>query len=249
MKIVSWNVNGIRSALNKGFIDFLYKEDPDIICLQETKLSSPEFKLDITGYHQYFLNAKRKGYSGTAILTKEEPLSIFYGINIEEHDNEGRVITAEFATFYLVTAYVPNSQKELARLSYRQSWNAAFSNYLNNLKTKKHVIVCGDLNVAHKEIDLKNPKTNTMSAGFSKEEREDFTTLLDTGFIDTFRYLHPDSIKYSWWSYMFHAREKNVGWRIDYFLTDTDYISHVQESEILTEVIGSDHAPVVLILK
>lgn len=249
MKIISWNVNGIRSALNKGFIEFLYKENPDIICLQETKLSSPEFKLDISGYHQYFLNAKRKGYSGTAILTKEEPISITYGINIEEHDNEGRVITAEFDDFYLVTAYVPNSQKELARLPYRQSWNAAFSEYLNTLKTKKHLVICGDLNVAHKEIDLKNPKTNTMSAGFSKEEREDFTSLLNTGFIDTFRYLHPESIKYSWWSYMFHAREKNVGWRIDYFLTDKDYIDNINESEILTDVMGSDHAPVVLILK
>jgi len=247
MKIISWNVNGLRSAITKeNFMPFLEAEKPDILCLQETKLSSPEYRLELEGYHQYFLNAKRKGYSGTAIITKVEPLSVKFGIGVEEHDNEGRVVTAEYDSFYLVCVYVPNSQRELARLAYRQHWDADFSHFLSRLASDKDVIVCGDLNVAHQEIDIKNPKTNMFNPGFSKEERDDFSQLLDSGFVDTFRHFHPEEVKYSWWSYMFQARAKNVGWRIDYFISTPNLLQHISKADILTEVLGSDHAPIVL---
>ena len=220
MKLISWNVNGIRACVNKNFMEFFNEVDADIFCLQETKLQENQIDLNLDGYHQYWNYAKKKGYSGTAIFTKNKPISVTYGIGIEEHDQEGRVITLEFDEFYMVTVYTPNSQNELKRLDYRMQWEDDFRNYLVELDSKKPVIVCGDLNVAHKEIDLKNPKTNRKNAGFTDEERNKFTELLDAGFIDTFRYFYPDKENiYSWWSYRFKAREKNAGWRIDYFCT------------------------------
>ena len=220
MKLISWNVNGLRACVDKGFMDFFKEMDADIFCIQESKLQEGQIALDMPGYHQYWNYAEKKGYSGTALFTKTEPVSVTYGMGIEEHDKEGRVITAEFADFYVVTVYTPNSQRELTRLSYRLEWEAAFLAYLKKLEEKKPVIFCGDLNVAHKEIDLKNPKTNRHNAGFTDEERACFTTLLEAGFVDTFRHFYPDRENiYSWWSYMFKAREKNAGWRIDYFVT------------------------------
>lgn len=247
MKCVSWNVNGIRACLTKGFLDYFKEVDADLFCLQETKCQVGQVELELPGYHQYWNAAEKKGYSGTAIFSKKEPISVSYGLGIEEHDKEGRVITLEFDAFYMVTVYTPNAQSELARLDYRMSWEDAFKDYLKELETKKPVIVCGDLNVAHKEIDLKNPKTNRGNAGFSDEEREKMTTLLGSGFIDTFRYFYPDQEgAYSWWSYRFKAREKNAGWRIDYFLVSECLKDKLKDSKIESEILGSDHCPVIL---
>lgn len=247
MKFISWNVNGLRACVQKGFLDFFHEADADIFCLQETKLQEGQIELDLPGYHQYWNYAEKKGYSGTAIFTRQEPLSVFYGIGIPEHDKEGRVITLEFNDFYLITCYTPNSQNELARLSYRMEWEDDFLAYLDGLKEKKPVIFCGDLNVAHQEIDLKNPKTNRKNAGFTDEERAKFTTLLSHGYIDTFRHFYPDLENvYSWWSYRFKAREKNAGWRIDYFVTSLDLKDRLKDARIYTEVLGSDHCPVEL---
>lgn len=249
MKLISWNVNGLRACVGKGFLDFLNSEAPDILCLQETKLQAGQIELDLPGYFQYWNYAEKKGYSGTAIFTKEEPLSVSYGIGIEEHDHEGRVITLEFPEFYMTTVYTPNSQNELARLSYRMKWEDDFLSYLKTLEKEKPVIFCGDLNVAHKEIDLKNPKTNRKNAGFTDEEREKFTILTESGFIDTFRYFYPDKEGiYSWWSYRFSARAKNAGWRIDYFLVSEVLKNRLQDAVIYTDVLGSDHCPVGLIV-
>ncbi|WP_342757657.1 exodeoxyribonuclease III [Kineothrix sedimenti] len=249
MKLISWNVNGLRACIGKGFLDFLVSESPDILCLQETKLQAGQIDLDLPGYFQYWNYAEKKGYSGTAIFTKEEPLSVSYGIGIEEHDHEGRVITLEFPEFYMITVYTPNSQDELARLSYRMKWEDDFLSYLKTLEKEKPVIFCGDLNVAHKEIDLKNPKTNRKNAGFTDEEREKFTILTESGFIDTFRYFYPDKEGiYSWWSYRFSARAKNAGWRIDYFLVSDSLKDRLQDAVIYTDVLGSDHCPVGLLI-
>lgn len=250
MKLISWNVNGIRACLKKGFLEYFNAEDADIFCLQETKLSEGQLNLELEGYHQYWNYAEKKGYSGTAIFTKKEPLSVSYGIGIEEHDQEGRVITLEFEKFYMVTVYTPNSKDELLRLDYRMIWEDEFRNYLKTLETKKPVIVCGDLNVAHKEIDLKNPKTNRRNPGFTDEEREKFTTLLAAGFIDTFRYFFPDlEHAYSWWSYRANARKNNTGWRIDYFVVSNALENNLAAAEIHSQQEGSDHCPVVLSLK
>lgn len=250
MKLISWNVNGIRACAEKGFLDFFQSADADIFCLQETKLQEGQIDLDLNGYHQYWNYAKKKGYSGTAIFTKEKPLSVSYGMGIEEHDNEGRVITLEFADFYFITVYTPNSKEELARLPYRMRWEEDFLSYLKQLEQKKPVIFCGDLNVAHKEIDLKNPKTNRKNAGFSDEEREKFTILTKSGFTDTFRYFYPDMEGiYSWWSYRFSARAKNAGWRIDYFMVSDCLQERLQDALIYTDILGSDHCPVGLLLK
>jgi exodeoxyribonuclease III len=249
VKLISWNVNGLRACLNKGFLEFFNRADADVFCIQETKMQPEQLTLTLEGYRQYWNSAQKKGYSGTAVFTRLEPLSVSYGIGIEEHDTEGRCITLEFPEFYLVTVYTPNSQRELARLSYRMKWEDDFRGYLMNLQTTKPVIVCGDMNVAHEEIDLKNPKTNQRNAGFTVEEREKMTRLLDSGFTDSFRWLYPTKVAYSWWSYMFHARERNAGWRIDYFLVSNSLKSRIQDSRILTEVMGSDHCPVELILK
>ena len=250
MKLISWNVNGIRACVNKNFMEFFNEVDADIFCLQETKLQENQIDLNLDGYHQYWNYAKKKGYSGTAIFTKNKPISVTYGIGIEEHDQEGRVITLEFDEFYMVTVYTPNSQNELKRLDYRMQWEDDFRNYLGELDSKKPVIVCGDLNVAHKEIDLKNPKTNRKNAGFTDEERNKFTELLNSGFIDTFRYFYPDKESiYSWWSYRFKAREKNAGWRIDYFCTSERLKDRLVSASIHTEVLGSDHCPVELVIK
>lgn len=247
MKLISWNVNGIRACLQKGFMDFFNEIDADIFCLQETKLSEGQLALELPGYHQYWNYAEKKGYSGTAIFTKQEPISVTYGIGVEEHDHEGRVITAEFEAFYLVTVYTPNSQRELTRLSYRMEWEAAFLAYVKGLSEKKGVIFCGDLNVAHKEIDLKNPKTNRKNAGFTDEERACFTTVVENGFIDTFRHFYPDvTDAYSWWSYMGGARAKNVGWRIDYFVASEDLKEKLIDAKIHPSIMGSDHCPVEL---
>ena len=247
MKLISWNVNGIRACVQKGFLDFFKKVDADIFCIQESKLQEGQIELDLEGYNQYWNYAKKKGYSGTAIFTKQKPLDVTYGLGIEEHDQEGRVITLEFEQFYMVTVYTPNSQNELARLPYRMEWEDAFKDYLKKLDEKKPVIVCGDLNVAHKEIDLKNPKTNQKNAGFTIEERTKFSELLENGFTDTFRYFYPDMEEiYSWWSYRFKAREKNAGWRIDYFLTSNSLEEQLVGAKIHTEVLGSDHCPVEL---
>ena len=246
-KLVSWNVNGLRACMEKGFMDFFDTVDADIFCLQEIKLSAGQIVWDKPGYYAYWNYASKKGYSGTAIFSKEEPISVAYGIGIEEHDNEGRVITLEFADYYMVTVYTPNSQRELARLEYRMKWEDDFRAYLLGLKSKKPVIVTGDMNVAHEEIDLKNPKTNHHSAGFSDEERAKMTELLNAGFIDTFRFFYPDAKeRYSWWSYMFHAREKNTGWRIDYFLASEELKDRLVSAEIHDQVMGSDHRPVEL---
>lgn len=246
MKFISWNVNGFRAVLGKGFSDFFEEQDADFFCIQETKMQHGEAYFQPEGYFQYWNSAEKKGYSGTAVFTKHEPLSVSYGIGNPEHDKEGRVITLEYDNFYLLCVYTPNAQRELARLAYRMSWEDALREYIIELDKKKPVIYCGDLNVAHCEIDLKNPKTNHFSAGFSDEERGKFTELLSSGFCDSFRTLYPDRVEYSWWSYMYHAREKNVGWRIDYFVISERLMSSVRDSRILTEVMGSDHCPVLL---
>lgn len=250
MKLLSWNVNGLRACMGKGFAEFAAASGADIICLQETKMQRKQADFTFPGYHEYWNSAERKGYSGTTVLSKQEPLSVSYGIGIAEHDTEGRVITAEYPEFYLVNVYTPNSQNELARLGYRMEWEDAFRGYLLSLDAKKPVIVCGDMNVAHKEIDLKNPKTNRRNAGFTDEERQKMTELLASGFVDSFRLLYPDREGiYSWWSYRFKAREKNAGWRIDYFLVSERLAPQIEDSLILTDIMGSDHCPVGLILK
>ena len=247
MKLISWNVNGLRAVMGKNFMDFFNDIDADIFCLQETKLQAGQIEMDLPGYHQYWNYADKKGYSGTAIFTKKEPVSVSYGIGIDEHDHEGRVITLEFEDFYMITVYTPNSQNELKRLEYRMKWEDDFRTYLNRIKEMKPVIVTGDLNVAHNEIDLKNPKTNRRNAGFTDEERNKMTELLESGFIDTFRYFYPDEEGiYSWWSYRFKAREKNAGWRIDYFLVSEDLEKRLVDAKIHTEIFGSDHCPVEL---
>ena len=250
MKFISWNVNGIRACMGKGFMDFFNAIDADIFCLQETKMQEGQLELDLPGYFQYWNYAEKKGYSGTALFTKEEPLSVTYGLGIEEHDKEGRVITAEFADFYFVTVYVPNSQDELKRLDYRMKWEDDFLQYVKKLEKKKPVIYCGDLNVAHKEIDLKNPKTNRHNAGFTDEERGKMTAALESGLIDTFRFFYPDMEQiYSWWSYRFRSREKNAGWRIDYFICSESLKERLLDAKIHTEIFGSDHCPIELDLK
>lgn len=250
MKLISWNVNGLRACVGKGFMDFFKAEDADIFCLQETKLQEGQISLELPGYHQYWNYAEKKGYSGTAIFTKEEPLSVTYGIGIEEHDHEGRVITLEFPDFYMITVYTPNSQDGLARLDYRMKWEDDFLAYIKKLEEKKPIIFCGDLNVAHKEIDLKNPKTNRKNPGFTDEEREKFTVITESGLIDTFRYFYPDlENAYSWWSYRFHAREKNTGWRIDYFVASECLKDRLSDAVIYKDIMGSDHCPVGLLLK
>lgn len=247
MKLISWNVNGIRACIQKGFIDIFNELDADIFCIQESKLSEGQLELDIPGYYQYWNYAKKKGYSGTAVFAKKEPVNVTYGLGIEEHDNEGRVITLEYEEFYLVTVYTPNSQTELKRLDYRMQWEDDFKTYLKKLEENKPVIVCGDLNVAHEEIDLKNPKTNRINAGFTDKERNKMTALLNSGFIDTFRYFYPDRTGiYSWWSYRFSARQKNAGWRIDYFLVSESLKDKLVSADIHTEIYGSDHCPVEL---
>ncbi len=247
MKFISWNVNGLRACMQKGFLDFFQEIDADIFCLQETKLQEGQIDLNLPGYHQYWNYAEKKGYSGTAIFTKEEPLQVTYGIGVEEHDHEGRVITAEYPEFYFVTVYVPNAQQELKRLDYRMQWEADFLAYLKKLEEKKPVIYAGDLNVAHEEIDLKNPKTNRGNAGFTDEERSCFSKVLENGFIDTFRYFYPERTGiYSWWSYRFQARAKNAGWRIDYFVVSQCLQDRLADAKIHTEVPGSDHCPIEL---
>lgn len=249
-KLISWNVNGLRACVTKGFMEYFKELDADVFCLQETKLQEGQIEMDLPGYHQYWNYAEKKGYSGTAIFTREEPLSVTYGIGIEEHDREGRVITAEFPEYYVITCYTPNSKDGLARLPYRMEWEDAWRAYLKGLEEKKPVIFCGDLNVAHQEIDLKNPKTNRKNAGFTDEEREKFTTLLEAGFIDTYRYFNPDQEgAYSWWSYRFKAREKNAGWRIDYFCVSESLKDRLLGAAIHTEVMGSDHCPVELTIR
>jgi len=246
MKLISWNVNGLRAIMGKNFMEFFNEIDADCFCLQETKLQEGQIEMDLPGYHQYWNYADKKGYSGTAIFTKKEPVSVRYGIGIDEHDHEGRVITLEFEDFYLITVYVPNSQDELRRLDYRMKWEDDFKAYLKELEKTKPVVFCGDLNVAHKEIDLKNPKTNRRNAGFTDEERGKMSALLDDGFIDTFRYFYPEEVVYSWWSYRFRAREKNTGWRIDYFICSESLKDRLKDAKIYTEVMGSDHCPVEL---
>ena len=244
MKFISWNVNGFRACLTKGFEEFFKEVDADFFCIQETKMQPGQAEFETPEYHQYWYSAEKKGYSGTAIFAKKEPLSTSYGLGIEEHDHEGRAITLEYEDFYLLCVYTPNAQRELARLSYRMEWEDALREYMKELDSKKPVIYCGDLNVAHEEIDLKNPKTNHFSAGFSDEERGKFTELLEAGFKDTFRSLYPEEVKYSWWSYMYGARAKNVGWRIDYFVVSDRIMDKVKDSFILNEIMGSDHCPV-----
>lgn len=247
MKFISWNVNGLRACVQKGFLEYFNSTDADFFCIQESKLQEGQIALDLPGYHQYWNYAEKKGYSGTAIFTRHEPISVSYGLNIPEHDTEGRVITLEYGNFYLVTCYTPNSQNELARLSYRMQWEDAFRSYFIELDQKKPVILCGDLNVAHEEIDLKNPKTNHKNAGFSDEERNKMTELLDAGFTDTFRYFYPDAENiYSWWSYRFKARAKNAGWRIDYFITSKRLDTQLKDAAIHTDIFGSDHCPIEL---
>lgn len=249
MKFISWNVNGFRACLEKGFGDFFAEQDADFVCIQETKMQPGQADFKPEGYYQYWYSAEKKGYSGTAIFAKREPISVAYGIGIPEHDTEGRAITLEYEDFYLLCVYTPNAQRELARLDYRMAWEDALRGYIKSLDEKKPVIYCGDLNVAHNEIDLKNPKSNRQSAGFSDEERAKFSELLASGFTDTFRALYPDKVEYSWWSYMFSARAKNVGWRIDYFVVSDRLFERVKDSFILTSVLGSDHCPVGIILE
>lgn len=249
MKFISWNVNGLRACVGKNFKEEFLALDADFFCLQETKMQEGQLDLSFPGYESYWNYADKKGYSGTAIFTKHTPLSVSRGIGIEEHDHEGRVITLEIADFYLVTVYTPNSQDQLKRLPYRMQWETDFQSYLHSLDKHKPVIVCGDMNVAHEEIDLKNPKSNHFNAGFSDEEREKMTTLLSNGFTDTFRFLYPEQVTYSWWSYRFKAREKNIGWRIDYFLISDRLRESLEEAKIHTEILGSDHCPVEIILK
>ena len=247
MKLISWNVNGLRACLGKGFMDYFSAENADFFCLQETKMQPGQAQVPAEGYHEFFNSAEKKGYSGTAIFARQEPLSVSYGMGSELHDHEGRLITLEYDRFYLVTVYTPNSQRGLTRLMYRLCWEEDFRLYLKRLDEKKPVIVCGDMNVAHREIDLKNPKTNRMNPGFTDQERAQFTTLLAAGFIDSFRYFHPDAAgEYSWWSYMFNARANNAGWRIDYFLVSERIRDRVREARIDAQVMGSDHCPVVL---
>lgn len=247
MKFISWNVNGLRACMQKGFADFFQSADADIFCVQETKLQERQIDFAPNGYFCYWNYAEKKGYSGTAIFTKKEPISVTYGMGIEEHDKEGRLITLEFDDFYFITVYVPNSKRELLRLDYRMEWEDAFRDYINRLNEKKPVVFCGDLNVAHCEIDLKNPKTNHNNAGFTDQERNKFTQLLDSGYTDTFRYFYPDATGiYSWWSYMFKAREKNAGWRIDYFVTSKSLDKRLIDAKIHTDIFGSDHCPVEL---
>lgn len=250
MKLISWNVNGLRACVQKGFLEYFKEADADIFCLQETKMQPGQLELELPGYHQYWNSAEKKGYSGTAVFTRKEPLQVTYGIGVEEHDHEGRVITAEYEEFFVITVYVPNSQRELTRLEYRMQWEEAFLKYLKKLEEKKPVIYCGDLNVAHQEIDLKNPKTNRRNAGFTDEERKCFGKVLENGFVDTFRYFYPDQRDaYSWWSYMGQARAKNVGWRIDYFVVSEILRDRLEDAKIHSEVLGSDHCPVELDLK
>ena len=246
MKLISWNVNGLRACEAKGFSDIFRQMDADVFCLQETKLQAGQLDLQFPSYQSYWNYADKKGYSGTAVFTRQEPLSVTYGMGIDEHDHEGRVITLEFPQFYLVCCYTPNSQDGLRRLDYRMTWENDFRNYLLQLDQKKPVVLCGDLNVAHEEIDLKNPKTNHFSAGFSDQERQAFTDLLSSGFADTFRTLYPEQVTYSWWSYRFQARQKNVGWRIDYFVVSNRLMESVADAKIHTDVLGSDHCPVEL---
>ncbi len=244
MKFISWNVNGLRACVGKDFENQFKELDADFFCLQETKMQEGQLDLQFEGYESYWNYAEKKGYSGTAIYTKHKPLNVSYGMGVEEHDHEGRIITLEYDQFYLVTCYTPNSQTELKRLDYRMTWEDDFRKFLKSLDAKKPVIICGDLNVAHEEIDIKNPKTNRRNAGFTDEEREKMTVLLNDGFTDSFRYLHPDEVTYSWWSYRFKAREKNAGWRIDYFLVSDRIKEQITEAKIHTEIMGSDHCPV-----
>lgn len=248
MKLISWNVNGLRACVGKGFSEIFKQMDADFFCLQETKMQAGQLDLQYEGYSSYWNYAEKKGYSGTAIFTRHTPLSVTYGIGVEEHDHEGRVITLEMNDFYLVTVYVPNSQDELRRLDYRMRWEDAFLAHIKKLDAKKPVVYCGDLNVAHNDIDLKNPKFNHRNAGFTDEERGKFSTVLDNGFVDTFRRLYPEQQTFSWWSYRFKAREKNIGWRIDYFITSERIASRINDAKIHTEVLGSDHCPVELTL-
>ena len=250
MKLISWNVNGLRACVEKGFVDIFKELDADIFCVQETKMQAGQLELDLPGYEQYYNYAEKKGYSGTAVFTKKTPLSVAYGIGVEEHDKEGRVITLEFENFYFVTVYTPNAQNELKRLDYRMEWEKAFLAYLKSLEEKKPVIFAGDLNVAHKEIDLKNPKTNRHNAGFTDEERGAFSNVLENGFVDTFRHFYPDRTDiYSWWSYRFKAREKNAGWRIDYFVVSECLKDKLVNADIHTQIMGSDHCPVELVME
>ena len=244
MKFISWNVNGFRACLNKGFNDFFKNENADFFSIQESKMQPGQADYTPDGYYQYWYSAEKKGYSGTAVFTKHEPISVKFGLGIDEHDHEGRAITLEYDNFYLLNVYTPNSQRELTRLDYRMTWEDALRNYMIELDKNKPVIYCGDLNVAHEEIDLKNPKTNHFSAGFTDEEREKFSELLKSGFSDTFRSLYPEKVEYSWWSYMFQARQKNVGWRIDYFVVSNRILDKVKEAKIHTDIMGSDHCPV-----
>lgn len=250
MKLISWNVNGLRACVGKGFLDFFKEADADIFCLQETKLQEGQISLDLPGYEQYWNYAEKKGYSGTAVFTKHKPMQVFYGIGIEEHDHEGRVITLEYPDYYFITVYTPNSQNELTRLDYRMKWEDDFLSYLKKLEENKPVIFCGDLNVAHKEIDLKNPKSNHKNAGFTDEERGKFSALMENGFIDTFRHFYPEQEQiYSWWSYRFSARAKNAGWRIDYFVVSDALKDRLEDAMIYTDVMGSDHCPVGLLMR
>lgn len=246
MKLISWNVNGLRACVQKGFFDFFYKEDADIFCIQESKMQEGQMKFDLPNYHIYMNCADKKGYSGVITFTKKKPLKVTYGMGIDEHDHEGRIITCEFENFYLVNCYTPNSKEGLVRLDYRMKWEDDFRSYLKELEKNKPVILCGDLNVAHQEIDLKNPKTNRKNAGFSDEERAKMSELLNSGMIDTYRFLYPDKIEYSWWSYRFKAREKNAGWRIDYFIISQCLKEKIMGAKIYTDVLGSDHCPVCL---
>ena len=249
MKLISWNVNGLRAAMGKGFLDAFKALDADVFCLQETKLQAGQIELELPGYHQYWNYAEKKGYSGTAVFARREPMSVSLGIGVEEHDHEGRVITLEYPEFFFVTVYTPNSQDGLARLPYRMQWEDAFLAYLKGLEQEKPVVFCGDLNVAHREIDIKNPKSNIHNAGFTQEERDKMTALLASGFVDTFRYFHPDAAgAYSWWSYRFHARENNAGWRIDYFIVSQALVPRLASAVIHPEIMGSDHCPVELVL-
>lgn len=249
MKLISWNVNGLRACLGKGFLDFFKETDADVFCIQETKMQPEQMELELDGYRQYWNSALKKGYSGTAVFSRTEPLSVSYDIGDENHTGEGRSITLEFPDFYLVNVYTPNSQRGLTRIGYRMEWEDAFRAYLTGLASKKPVVVCGDMNVAHEEIDLKNPKSNRGNAGFSDEEREKMTRLLDSGFTDSFRFLHPEEAAYTWWSYMFHAREKNVGWRIDYFLVSDSLRDRIAKSSIHGNILGSDHCPIELVIQ
>lgn len=247
MKLISWNVNGLRACMGKGFLDFVAAENPDMLCLQETKMQQGQADVPVDDYHEYWCSAEKKGYSGTALFTKTEPLTVSYNLGIDEHDHEGRVITAEYPEFYLVTVYVPNSQDGLKRLDYRMQWEDAFRAYVKKLDETKPVVICGDMNVAHQEIDLKNPKTNRKNAGFTDEERAKMSELLGAGFVDTWRHFYPDAEGvYSWWSYRFKAREKNAGWRIDYFIVSERFVGRVKAARILTDVFGSDHCPVAI---